>query len=53
MTPKYDLIIRKDGELIIKRIIASDIEEAIAQGKLEKSDLKGIVFSDQNDDRCN
>ena len=53
MTPKYDLIIRKDGELIIKQIIARDIVEAIAQGKLTKSDIKGIVFSDQNDERCN
>ena len=49
MPPKYDLILRKGGEIKIKEIIASDIEDAIAKGKLEGSDLKGIVFSDQNE----
>ena len=52
MPPKYDLIFRKDGEIEIKQIIAIDIEDAIAQGKLESSDLKGIVFSDQNEECC-
>ena len=50
MPPKYDLIFRKDGEIEIKQIIAIDIEDAIAKGKLESSDLKGIVFSDQNEE---
>ena len=49
MTPKYDLIIRKDGKMKIKQIMAIDINDAIAKGKLESSDLKGIVFSDQNE----
>ena len=50
MPPKYDLIIRKDGKLKIKQIMAVDKENAIAKGKLESSDLKGIVFSDQNEE---
>ena len=50
MPPKYDLIIRKDDKLLIKQIMAVDIEDAIAKGKLESSDLKGIVFSDQNEE---
>ena len=50
MSPKYDLIIREDGEMKIKQIIAIDLEDAIAQGKLESSDLKGIVYSDQNEE---
>lgn len=33
----------------IKQIVAIDLEGAIAQGKLESSDLKGIVYSDQNE----
>ena len=49
MPPKYDLIIQKNDEIKIKKIMAIDIEVAIAKGKLESSDLKGIVFSDQND----
>ncbi len=50
MSPKYDLIIREeDGEMKIKQIVAIDLEGAIAQGKLESSDLKGIVYSDQNE----
>ena len=48
MTPKYDLILRQDGEIKIKQIMATDINDAIAKGKLERSDLKGVVFSDQN-----
>ena len=48
MTPKYDLILRQDGEIKIKQIMAIDINDAIAKGKLERSDLKGVVFSDQN-----
>ena len=50
MTPKYDLIIRKDGKIKIKQIMAIDIEDAIAKGKRESSDLKGVVFSDQNEE---
>ena len=50
MTPKYDLILRKDGEIKIKQIMAIDINDAIAKGKLESSALKGIVFSDQNEE---
>ena len=50
MTPKYDLILRQDGEIKIKQIMAIDIEDAIAKGKLERSDLKGIVYSDQNEE---
>ncbi len=50
MTPKYDLILRKEGKTKIKQIMAVDIEDAIAKGKLESSDLKGIVFSDQNEE---
>ena len=49
MTPKYDLILRQDGEIKIKQIMAIDINDAIAKGKLERSDLKGIVYSDQNE----
>ena len=49
MPPKYDLIIRKDGKIKIKQIMTIDIEDAIAKGKLGSSDLKGIVFSDQNE----
>ena len=49
MPPKYDLILQKDGELKIKQIMAIDINDAIAKGKLESSDLKGFVFSDQNE----
>ena len=52
MPPKYDLILRKEGRIKIKQIMAIDIEDAISQGKLEKPDLKGIVFSDQNDESC-
>ena len=48
MTPKYDLILQKDGKIKIKQIMAVDIEDAITKGKLERSDLKGVVFSDQN-----
>ena len=50
MTPKYDLILRKEGKIKIKQIMAVDIEDAIAKGKLESSDLKGIVFIDQNEE---
>ena len=50
MTPKYDLILRQDGEIKIKQIMATDINDAIAKGKLERSDLKGVVFSDQNNE---
>ena len=49
MPPKYDLIIRKEGRIKIKQIVAIDIQDAIAKGKLESSDLKGIVYSDQNE----
>ena len=49
MTPKYDLILQKDGKMKIKQIVAIDINDAIAKGKLESSDLKGIVYSDQNE----
>ena len=49
MTPKYDLILRRDGKIKINQIMALDLNDAIAKGKLESSDLKGIVFSDQND----
>ena len=49
MPPKYDLIIRKEGRIKIKQIVAIDIQDAIAKGKLESSDLKGIVFSDENE----
>ena len=49
MTPKYDLILHRDGKIKIKQIMALDINDAIAKGKLESSDLKGIVFSDQNE----
>ena len=50
MTPKYDLILRQDGEIKIKQIMAIDINDAIAKGKLERSDLKGVVFCDQNEE---
>jgi hypothetical protein len=50
MTPKYDLILRRDGKLKIKQIIAIDIKDAIAKGKQESSDLKGIVYSEQNEE---
>ena len=50
MTPKYDLILRQDGKIKIKQIMAIDLSDAIAKGKLECSDLKGIVFSDQNEE---
>ena len=53
MTPKYDLILRQDGEIKIKQIMAIDINDAIAKGKLERSDLKGVVFSDQNEESSN
>ena len=49
MPPKYDLILRKGCKIKIKQIMAVDIEDAITKGKLESSDLKGIVFSDQNE----
>ena len=49
MPPKYDLILRKEGRIKIKQIMAIDIQDAIAKGKLESSDLKGIVYSDQNE----
>ena len=48
MTPKYDLILRRDGKIKIKQIMALDLNDAIAKGELESSDLKGIVYSDQN-----
>ena len=51
MTPKYDLIYRQGGEIKFKQIMAVDIEDAISKGKLEKPDLKGIVYSDQNKER--
>ncbi len=50
MPPKYDLILRRDGKLKIKQIMAIDIKDAIGKGKLESSDLEGIVFSDQNEE---
>ena len=50
MTPKYDLILRRDGKIKIKQIMALDLNDAIVKGKLESSDLKGIVFSDQNEE---
>ena len=50
MTPKYDLILRQDGEIKIKQIMAIDINDAIAKGRLERSDLRGVVFSDQNNE---
>ena len=50
MTPKYDLILRQDGEIKIKQIMAIDINDAIAKGKLERSNLKGIVYSNQNEE---
>ena len=50
MPPKYDLILRKKGRIKIKQIMAIDINDAIAKAKLESSDLKGIVFSDQNEE---
>jgi hypothetical protein len=50
MTPKYDLILRRDGKIKIKQIMAIDINNAIAKGKLESSDLKGIVYSDQDEE---
>ena len=50
MPPKYDLILRKEGRIKIKQIVAIDIQDAIAKGKLKSSDLKGIVFSDQNEE---
>ena len=53
MTPKYDLILRQNGEIKIKQIMATDINDAIAKGKLESSELKGIVFSDQNEASSN
>ena len=53
MPPKYDLILRKDGEIKIKQIMAIDLEDAIAIGKLEGSELKGIVFVDQNEASSN
>ena len=49
MPPKYDLILRRDGKIKIKQIMALDLNDAIAKGELESSDLKGIVFSDQNE----
>ena len=49
MPPKYDLILRKGCKIKIKQIMAVDIEDAITKGKLESSNLKGIVFSDQNE----
>ena len=52
MTPKYDLILQQDGEIKIKQIMAIDINDALAKGKLEWSDLKGVVFSDQNEESC-
>ncbi len=48
MTPNYDLILRRDGEIKIKQILAININDAIVKRKLERSDLKGIVFTDQN-----
>ena len=50
MPPKYDLILRQDGEIKIKQIMAIDINDVIAKGKLERSDLKGVVFSDKNEE---
>ena len=50
MLPKYDLFLRRNGKIKIKQIMALDIKDAIAKEKLESSDLKGIVFSDQNEE---
>ncbi|MDA9641253.1 hypothetical protein N9T01_00650 [bacterium] len=50
MPPQYNLYIRKDGEIKIKQIVAIDINDAIEKAKLESSDLKGIVYSDQNEE---
>ena len=50
MTPKYDLILRRDGKIKLKQIMALDINDAIAKGKLESSSLKGIVYSDQEEE---
>ena len=47
--PKYDLILQKEGRIKIKQIMAIDIEDAIAKGKLERPDLRGIVYSDHNE----
>ena len=50
MTPKYDLILQRYDKIKIKQIMALDLNDAIAKGKLESSDLKGIVYSDQNEE---
>jgi hypothetical protein len=49
MPHRNSLILRIDVKIKIKQIMALDINDAIAKGKLESSDLKGIVYSDQND----
>ena len=49
MPHRNGLILRIDGKIKIKQIMAIDINNAIAKGKVESSDLKGIVYSDQND----
>ena len=50
MPPQYDLIFRKDGEIKIRQIVAIDINDAIDKGKLESSDLKGVVFRDHDEE---
>ena len=50
MPLKYDLILRRDGKIKIKQIMALDTNNAIAKGKLEGSDLKGTVYNDQDEE---
>ena len=48
MTPKYDLIYEKDGELKIKSVSAETKEQVEEQVGETSSKIKGIVFSDDN-----
>ena len=49
MPPKYDLIFEDEGNLTIKEIDANDQQEAVLKGCIERSKLKGIIFSDKNE----
>ena len=46
--PKYDLIYEDNGELKIKSVNAETKDQAQKQAMKTKDNVKGIVFSDEN-----
>ncbi len=50
MPPKYDLIFEQDGSLKVTAIDAKSREEAKKAASCSGVKIKGIVFSDENND---